>query len=471
MTKSRSHRDLVNRLCALPLLIGAVAIASPAVAAAATPHLGSAHAVAGAGQVAPPKVSWAVRHSTPEVNGVAKGKVCKVHVSGSEDLQNLRINVVGERGAASLLPRDRHLLDRRIKSASFSCALDTRSLQNGPITVRATAVDASGKSRSATQEFIVNNPHQTTPAAPAAPATSGAGAQWFSPTSFWNRKFNGESPLAPKSSAYVSELVRQVNSVGPWINTDQYSAPVYTVGAEQPTSKVLLKPTSGGWAEPQLQAAFNSVPIPANAQPAAGTDEHLVVWQPSTNEMWEFWELRKENGGWVASYGGAMQNVSQSPGYYSESSWSGAKAYWGATATSLPLVGGLLTIKELQEGHINHAIAMAIPEPSPEYVWPAQRSDGFSHNAGAIPEGTIFRLPASVNVAQLNLPPFVRMLATAAQEYGVVVRDTSGCVCFYGEDPTPTGSNPYSKIMEGQYANNLLKLFPWASLQAVRPGT
>jgi hypothetical protein len=471
------HFRLVSILAALCAL-SAFGLAETAGAGAHSPapHISRARAVAGPSR---PKlvVRWLVQHRAPTIDGVTRGKLCRLRVSGAGHLKDVRVSVVGRKGAATLSPHYRkQLADDRLTGGLVTCSLNTKALPNGPITVRATATDTKGENDSAVHRFQVENtiPYQPAPPTTTPPSGSSTGASgpssWFSPTSVWNRQLGSQVPLASNSTGYVSELVRQVNSAGPWINTDEYSTPVYTVGAEQPTVKVKLVAVNGGWAEPGMEAAFAEVPLPANARPAAGTDEHLVVWQPSTNKMWEFWCLHKEGSSWVAAFGGAMQNVGSDPGYYEANAWAGAKTYWGATATSLPLVGGLMTIKELQAGQINHALALAIPEPSSKYVWPAQRSDGGAGPPNAIPEGTIFRLPASLDLSSLHLSPTVLAIATAAQKYGMVVRDRSGCVSLYGEDPTPSGGNPYSQIFEGQYPNSLMKQFPWASLQAIAPG-
>ncbi len=61
-----------------------------------------------------------------------------------------------------------------------------------------------------------------------------------------------------------------------------------------------------------------------------------------------------------------------------------------------------------------------------------------------------------------------RMMAEAAQRYGIVIRDGAGVVAFYGQDPVPTGSNPYPKIFGNQYPDQLLSKFPWRSLQVMK---
>jgi hypothetical protein len=288
----------------------------------------------------------------------------------------------------------------------------------------------------------------------------------FSPTSFWNSPLAANAPLAPNSQAYVNELVRQVNAYGPWMNTTSYSVPVYVVAANQATEHVTLDT----WG-PDLQAAFDAVPIPANAHAASGSDEHMVIWQPSTNTMWEFWQMHQESDGWHAQWGGEMNNVSTNPGYFTHD---GQTRNWGATATGLPLLGGLVTQADLERGYINHALAISLVETAPAtWSWPAQRTDGGYFTAGItpIPEGTRFRLNPNLNIASLHLPTLDRQLAQAAQTYGIVVRDKASAVSFYGQDPINLPSNPWPQAFDNDYPNTYLSWFPWNQLQALQTQT
>jgi hypothetical protein len=239
---------------------------------------------------------------------------------------------------------------------------------------------------------------------------------------------------------------------------------MYTVPSGQPAQRVVLDRNA-----PALQQAFDAVPLPPGATPAAGSDHHLVVHQPGTDTMWEFWRLAYRDGAWHAGWGGRMSGVTASPGYYS-----GSQASWGATASSLPLVGGLMTLDEVRRGRIDHALAMAIPQPKAGvFTWPAQRTDGTYTGADAIPMGTRFRLDPTLDLDALALPPLVRMMAEAAQRHGIVVRDTAGAVTFQGEDPTPTGADPWrgaGGFFGGQTPDKLLARFPWERLQALPAG-
>jgi hypothetical protein len=277
--------------------------------------------------------------------------------------------------------------------------------------------------------------------------------QPFAPASFWNSPIPAESPVAPNSPGLVAELRRQVAAEGAWINTTDYSVPIYTVAANQPRVRIKL---DDGYTP--LQRDFTSVPLPWNAMPASGTDRHLTVVQPATDTLWDFWRLSRAADGWHARWGGKMVGVSSNPGYFA--------APLGATASGLPLLGGLMRVGELRSGHIDHALAIGIPNvKAGSFVWPAQRTDGNSTSPAAIPEGTRFRLDPAVDVNALGLPPAARTIALAAQRYGIVVRDVAGAVTFYGEDPAPTRSNPYPALFGNRYPNQVLAGFPWDRLQ------
>jgi hypothetical protein len=294
--------------------------------------------------------------------------------------------------------------------------------------------------------------------------------EFFSLSSFWNAPLASNAPLDQASASLSDDLQSLVDAEvagkwGPWISTTGYSTPIYIVPANQPT--VYVREENANPSQ-TLQTAFDAVPLPSAALPSSGSDAELTVWQPSSDRLWEFWGMKHEADGWNARWGGAMEHVSQSQGYFSPSSWPGAQYNWGATATSLPLVGGLITLQDLRRGEIDHALALALPVTrAGTWSWPAQRSDGIASSPTAIAQGTRFRLDPSVDVTSLRLPPLVQMMALAAQRYGIVVRDTSGVVDFYGEDPTPTGANPWKTMFGGQAVWQLMSRFPWANLQAL----
>jgi len=314
---------------------------------------------------------------------------------------------------------------------------------------------------------------QTVAHAATTTATRTVASGLFAADSVWNAPLGADAPLDPSSPALMARLRAEIAAEqqaqdGPWIETTSYSTTVYRVPANQPTVPVHLDNTQP-WAH-TLGVAFAAVPIPANAQPAAGTDAQMTIWQPSTDRLWEFWRAHDGPGGWEAQWGGAMQHVSTSPGYFTPASWPGAHSYWGATATSLPLVAGTMTIEELEQGTIDHALAIDLPATRLNvYSSPAQRTDGEDPSGDSIPEGARLRIEPQVNVRELHLPHMTEEMALAAQRYGMIVRDqTHHAVGFYAEDPTPSGSNPYPALMGGELPDKLLAGFPWQDVEVLR---
>jgi hypothetical protein len=303
--------------------------------------------------------------------------------------------------------------------------------------------------------------------------------RFFSPSSFWNQPVPASAPVDPRSAQMVAQLTAEVQheqaaGSGPWINATHDGVPIITAPANQPTVRVALR-GSNGETDPPLAAAWSAVPLPTDAQPSTG-DEDLAVWQPSTDRMWEFFGMTRTSGSWEARWGGAMQNVSSNPGVYGPGAWPGAQPYWGVTATSLPLVGGAMTIQQLQAGNINHALALAIPRPrAGVFAVPAKRTDGSSSLPDALPEGARLRLDPNLDLHSLGLPPVTLAIAEAAQRYGILVRDMSGNIAFAAQDPlTGTGTaqpDPYSGpngLFQGASPLSLLAKFPWNRLEVLK---
>jgi hypothetical protein len=299
--------------------------------------------------------------------------------------------------------------------------------------------------------------------------------RFFSPSSFWNRPIPARARLDRHSSAVVGAFDEEIatdEAAGYGaanIVTTEWSVPIYTVPADQPTVKVTLVAASP--ASP-LQLAWDAVPLPSDARPANGTDKHLVVWQPSTDRLWEFWRLEQAPTGWQAQWGGAMGNVSSDPGVYGPGAWPGAKRSWGASASSLSIAGGLITLEDLARGRINHALAIGIPEVlAGAYAAPAQRTDGQSTDPLSLPEGAHLRLDPHLDLGALHLPRLTLMIAVAAQRYGIFVRDKTASVTFYAQDPISTGTEPYTGpggYFEGKTPAELLASFPWSHLRLLK---
>lgn len=299
----------------------------------------------------------------------------------------------------------------------------------------------------------------------------------FGPDSVWNRRVDKDTQLDPNSGPLMATLLQEVQQeqtlgVGPAIGFKRSAVAEYVVPADQPTMRVELTNPRVFWRR-SLARAFRRVPLPASAHAAPGNDGHLVIWQPSKDRMWEFFHFRRQGRRRIAEWGGALKHVSRSPGYYTRSSWPGARISWGATASSLSVAGGVMLISELRRHLIPHALAMALPSPrAGVWSWPAQRTDGRDPNAGVLPEGAHLRLDPQLDIDSLGLDPTTAAIARAAQRYGMIVRDQTGLgITFYAEDPgqyeRAHGRSPYPAIWQHETTMQLLDRFPWQYVQVL----
>lgn len=301
------------------------------------------------------------------------------------------------------------------------------------------------------------------------PPVASAAPEFFGPDAFFNQRVDAEPRLDRDSRLYASELRRQVREHSATVAIRRYSVPIRRVSSTQPNVRVTIDAPGAQ----RLQALMASVPVPARAAGAAGTDGALAIYQASTDTMWEFWRFRKEEDGFHADWGGRVQDVGSSPGYYRslfdpDSGDALEKPFFGVNATHTNLLGGVITVPELRSGRIDHALALAIPRARAG-VWalPATGTDGAEASASAIPEGARFRLDPDLEIDRLDLPPMTEMMARAAQRYGVLVVNTAETVAFVSEDPAGRTQDPYPKILDGLRPEEIAAAFPWEHLQTL----
>lgn len=331
-------------------------------------------------------------------------------------------------------------------------------------------------------------------------------SRFFSQASFWNTKLPATAKIVADGN-YAAKFAAQAQYVqggspvaGPypagWGTVCQdysFSVPIWVVPEGTPERQVTWM-TNNGKGPPAsstqtngLQRFFDRVPVPQDVArlQAFGTngaegDGHCAIWRPSTDELWEFWVFQTAGvgGPYSCAYGAYLPNVSNHPGVLPNT--------WGARATGLPLVGGVMLMQEYLEGVFPHMIACSVPDGTAAFVSPANRGDGPAvHNASGsavnqVPEGTIFRLPPDY-VPPSTFSPFLAMLTTAVRDYGLIVVDlTGGTLNLYLEDhhtlgsgysicpqPAVSGSFWNSSGANALGAANPLNQFPWSQLQQV----
>ncbi|WP_312720224.1 hypothetical protein [Mobilicoccus sp.] len=284
------------------------------------------------------------------------------------------------------------------------------------------------------------------------------------------------APVHENSPAMIRNLRSQIEPHYGGIaglNITQYNPVLYVVDSTTPRVRVEFDDCQHkGHTPPGLfdgRKQFVDVPVPADAETSVGGDSTITLWSPSTDQLWEFWVMKKTgSGGWSACWGGRIDDVSRSPGYF--------EAPFGVSASGLVTTGSMITVEEARAGRIDHAIGMALIAPAQwdRFWYPAQRSDGTDASPNAVPEGARLRLDPDVDVDSLDLTPLGKAVARAAQKYGFIVVDTAGSVAVMAESGQPwkqrTGTDPWPEILGGVPPYKQLENFPWDRVQVIDPG-
>ncbi len=252
-----------------------------------------------------------------------------------------------------------------------------------------------------------------------------AGQRPYSDDSPWNLKI-GPDPLYDEFSDLMIGEFSGVFGVDP----TRFTMPVYEVSAEAPFTEVLVeKNYSDVDAETGLLTLQKHVrvrvPIPEDAQPAAGTDAQLIVWNPSTGDEWGFWRLKRFGNRWKAHNG-----------YHYNTRLSGVPPFgFVSRGAGMPYLVGLIRPFEIKQGRIEHAIAFGMNYPSPLFIYPATKSDG-ENPPPALPAGARVQLDPSIGEADFEtwgLDNTGKIIARALQEYGMILVDRSGHPKLYAE--------------------------------------
>jgi hypothetical protein len=267
-----------------------------------------------------------------------------------------------------------------------------------------------------------------------------------------------------------------------WVNSDTFSHPISYAVDTDPLATVTDADHGGSWQER----------IPAAARISAGSDAHMHVITPDRTHVQEhFNTVRNSPTAYTVSRRIEVDLSSNGIGPQN-----GVRAYGGSA------IGGLIRGWEVDPTHpaytgrIRHPLAIALrgnqlrmdsahyggtqgyfttgtldttthpgwPTGTPAagfmlqtgYVWPATEQDWNSPTAysGAIPMGSYFAIPPTVNLAGLGLQTAEGlMLATAARNYGCYVTDSSGSAAFYCEDDAGPAQAFASALLGGESAS------------------
>jgi hypothetical protein len=216
----------------------------------------------------------------------------------------------------------------------------------------------------------------------------------------------------------------------------QYTFPVYEVTRRTPLRTVRFdgwysRVTAGGRRLVNVRGGSASdriarVPVPAQADAAAGSDAQVILVNRDTGEEWDMWQFRRAGDG---SYD--VTNV----GRYL-TTWSAVPPHdhnrrpYVLRGAKIPYLAGLVRPCEIARGQINHALAFAYTDVTPRWVYPATHSDGDTPVGAGLPMGTRLQLDPSIRAETIKRrwgctgPCFT--IARALQRYGMYLIDGSG---------------------------------------------
>lgn len=290
----------------------------------------------------------------------------------------------------------------------------------------------------------------------------------FGGNSFWYKKVSS-APVDGNSSGKINMLASSIedNWLGDAaVNTDKFGVAFYSANSSTPRYDFSYADCQRkGHMPKELAPVLKNVPVPSGAKPAAGGDGHMSIYDSSTDTLWEFWQAKRQGNGWAACWGGKISGVSKAQGNYGGT--------MGPSATGISLAGGMVSAADVKRGYINHAVCISAIHIRDyrTYSWPAVRSDGNSQDYNSIIQGQRLRLPKSVNVDSLNITPFAKMVAKAAQDYGFIVCDKGGAVAVTTESPDgpklQSGGNPWPAVFGSVENHALLKDFPWRKMEVI----
>lgn len=248
----------------------------------------------------------------------------------------------------------------------------------------------------------------------------------FAVTSPFNVPIKARPNIDPNSTAMVARVARDRQA---YANLTEYGIPIYTASATTPRVRVTCA-MEGDWGVCPL--SMQPMPIPVDARPSSGSDGALVVIDPATNTVGEYWQAQPAGAQWTASWG-AVNSLSGS-------GWGGAST--GAGASKL---AGVIRVDEIRRGVIDHALVVQTDNVCARtFRAPALKTDGLSTRIDCIPEGARIQLDPSIDLTKITgITRAERAVARALQVYGGYVIDRGGAPLSIGFERASDATSDY----------------------------
>ena len=246
------------------------------------------------------------------------------------------------------------------------------------------------------------------------------GCPIFPGSNAWNQPIAG-LPLNPRSA----EIINHIQSIGATkVHPDvgsTFGIPFVVVPGTQPLVPIVYD-AYGDESDP------GPFPIPLDAPiegGGGGGDSHVLVLQQQTCQLFELFVGRRFGSGWIANSGARFDLRTGAP---RPIGWT------SADAAGLPILPGLVRYDEVASGLIEHAIRVTFSQTQKGFIFPASHFASSNTDPTLPAMGMRFRLSAGFNINSLTGQ--AKVIATAMQQYGLIVAD-NGSNWFFQGAPDP----------------------------------
>lgn len=274
----------------------------------------------------------------------------------------------------------------------------------------------------------------------------------------WNTPIQANPTIDPKSQTYINAIAD--NGLPLTSDPDQYTIGVFPFDNSTPLSTV----TGTGFystydAGDSSRVGHGSpwsaqVPVPTGATSPPGSDGQVIFYDATNGTEYGFWQF----SGNKATNGYRYHTTEGYNGRFADG--------LAGRGDGTPYLAGLVRKWEVDQGHIDHALAFAYNSPSSAFVYPASKSDGgnFGGVLGTdLPEGSHLQLDPSLTDPQLvgyGLNSAGLVIAHALQKYGMFVVDHSGSSKVYLEYRGTAGWG-------SDITRSMLSGIPWSVFRVV----
>lgn len=244
-----------------------------------------------------------------------------------------------------------------------------------------------------------------------------AALQVFPPDNPWNEDIS-RRPIHPNSKRLVASVGEDKRLA---YNLDMAFIVV------PPDQKRVPVDTSGGYPDESDPGPFpvpDNAPIedwPLNGKPLTVIqregrgDRHLLVVDPVHRRLYEFYQARRNDAGWVATQSSIFDlntNKLRPDG-------------WTSTdAAGLPIFPAVVRHDELERGMVEHAMRFTIRNSRRAYVYPATHFASRKTSVDLPRMGERFRLRRDFDVSGFS--PHARAILEGLKKYGMFVADNGG---------------------------------------------